>query len=224
MCMTTLSRLTSILVTALVLQPIAASAQTQAQARTDQAAPATRQAVSSSSTAPARASARASSVRWNEEDYRLGSGDKLRVEVYKQDQLSQSLQVRPDGKITLPLIGDVSAAGKTPMELRDVLTTSFKDYVNNPVVTVIVQEAVAAQVHVIGEVGAPGTQVMNGGVTVLQALAKAGGLREFADRNNIRILRVNGARTETIPFNYKQALKGQIEPVYLQPGDTIVVP
>jgi polysaccharide biosynthesis/export protein len=157
-------------------------------------------------------------------EYRISSGDKLRIEVYKDTQLSQSVQVRPDGKITLPLIGDVAAAGRTSIELRDSLTTALKEYVTNPVVTVIVQEAVAAQVHVIGEVLSPGTQVMTGGTTVLQALARAGGPREFADRRKMRILRVNGTRTETIPFDYRKALKGEIEPVYLQPGDTIVVP
>jgi polysaccharide export outer membrane protein len=96
--------------------------------------------------------------------------------------------------------------------------------VQNPVVTVIVQEAVAAQISIIGEVGSPGVQVLIGATTVLQALAKAGGPREFADRRNMRILRLNGTRTETIPFDYRKALKGEIEPVYLQPGDTIVVP
>ena len=178
----------------------------------------------SGASSTARTTTRTATARWNEQDYKLGSGDKLRVEVYKQEQLSQSLQVRPDGKITLPLVGDVSAAGRTSLELRDSLTTALKEYVQNPVVTVIVLEAVAAQVHLIGEVASPGTQVLNGSTTVLQALARAGGLREFADKRKIHILRVNGTRTETVPFDYRKALKGEIEPVYLQPGDTIVVP
>jgi len=179
---------------------------------------------SSATQSTGRTTTRAATARWNEQDYKLGPGDKLRVEVYKQEQLSQSLQIRPDGKITLPLVGDVAAAGSTSLELRDTLSTALKEYVQNPVVTVIVQEAVAAQVHLIGEVASPGTQVLNGSTTVLQALARAGGLREFADRRKIRILRVNGTRTDTIPFDYRKALKGEIEPVYLQPGDTIVVP
>jgi polysaccharide export outer membrane protein len=179
---------------------------------------------SSATQSTGRTTTRAATARWNEQDYKLGPGDKLRIEVYKQEQLSQSLQIRPDGKITLPLVGDVAAAGSTSLELRDTLSTALKEYVQNPVVTVIVQEAVAAQVHLIGEVASPGTQVLNGSTTVLQALARAGGLREFADRRKIRILRVNGTRTDTIPFDYRKALKGEIEPVYLQPGDTIVVP
>lgn len=184
------------------------------------------QAPAPSSTSPtaSRTTTRTSTARWNEQDYKLGAGDKLRVEVYKQEQLSQTLQIRPDGKITLPLVGDVTAAGRTPLELNDSLTASLKEYVQNPVVTVIVQEAVAAQVSIIGEVASPGTQVLNGATTVLQALAKAGGPREFADRRNMRILRQNGTRTETIKFDYRKALKGEIEPMYLQPGDTIVVP
>jgi polysaccharide export outer membrane protein len=157
---------------------------------------------------------------WTDQDYRLGAGDKLRVEVYKQEQFSQSLQIRPDGKITLTLVGDVMAAGRTPMELKDLLTTQLKEYINNPVVTVIVQEAVAAQITVIGDVRNSSPQVMNGPVNVLQALARAGGLGEFADKNKIHILR----SSQTIPVDYKGMLKGEVEPIYLQPGDTIVVP
>ena len=179
---------------------------------------------SSATAAPARTTTRTATARWNEQDYKLGPGDKLRVEVYKQDQLSQSVQIRPDGKITLLFIGDVPAAGSTPLELRNTLSTALKEYVVNPEVTVIVQEAVAAQISIIGEIGSPGIQVLNGSTTVLQALARAGGLREFADKGKIRILRQNGTRTDTIPFDYRKALKGEIEPVYLQPGDTIVVP
>jgi len=201
--------LMSLLAAGLTLAPVYAAAQT----------PSTTSAATAS-----RTTTRATTARWNEQDYKLGAGDKLRVEVYKQDQLSQSLQVRPDGKITLPLIGDVTAAGRTSLELRDSLATALKEYVQNPVVTVIVQEAVSAQVHLIGEVASPGTQVLNGSTTVLQALARAGGLREFANKGKIHILRVNGTRTETMPFDYRKALKGEIEPVYLQPGDTIVVP
>jgi polysaccharide biosynthesis/export protein len=166
-----------------------------------------------------------SNVRpWSDDEYRLGPGDKLRVEVYREAQLSQSLQVRPDGKITLPLIGDYMASGKTPIQLRDELAQSLKEYVTNPVVTVIVVEATAAQAYVIGEVANPGTLVMQGPMTVMQALAQVGGLREFADRDDIRILRKTPTGTRTLTFNYKKAIRGELEPVYLQPGDTVVVP
>jgi polysaccharide export outer membrane protein len=161
---------------------------------------------------------------WNEQEYRLGPGDELRVDVYKQADFSQSLQVRPDGKITLPLVGDIAAAGRTSIELRDSITESLKEYITNPVVTVIVQKATSAQVYLIGEVVTPGTQIMQGPLTALQALAQAGGLKEFADRGDIRILRKTATGTQTIPFDYKAALKGKADPLNLQPGDTIVVP
>ena len=168
-------------------------------------------------------------------DYRLGLGDKLRIEVYRDTQLSQSVQIRPDGKITLPLIGDLDATGRTPVELRDLITRQLKEYVTNPVVTVIVVETKAPVAYVMGEVNHPGAvEMKDEQLTVLQALALAGGLKDFADSKGIRILRrsANGAekseksgkKTEqTISFNYKEAIRGSA-PVYLYPGDTVVVP
>ena len=183
------------------------------------------EAQSTGAAAAGRSGSSATVRQWNEQEYRLGSGDKLRVEVYREPQLSQSLQIRPDGKITLPLIGDVPASGRTAIELRDSLAASLKEYVTNPVVTVIVVEATAAQIFVVGEVGSPGVQVMQGPVTVLQALAQAGGLKEFADIGDIRILRKSTTGLQqAIEFNYKDALRGRTAPVYLQPGDTVVVP
>jgi polysaccharide biosynthesis/export protein len=158
------------------------------------------------------------------DEYRLGGGDKLRIEVYKDTQLSQSVQIRPDGKITLPLIGDLEAAGRTPIELRDTIARQLKEYMNNPVVTVIVVEATAAVAYVTGEVNHPGViQLQGGPLSVLQALAMAGGLKDFANAKNIRILRRGPAGLQTIAFNYKDAIRGAA-PVYLRPGDTIVVP
>jgi polysaccharide export outer membrane protein len=204
----------------LLLQPAGSAAQSRP------GPPVTAARRAPSPAAPAAATVPAPAARgWHEEEYRLGPGDKLRVEVYRETQLSQSLQVRPDGRITLPLIGDMAATGRTPGELRDAIATSLKEFVTNPVVTVIVQEAVAAQVFVIGEVASPGAQVMQGPLTVLQALSQAGGLKEFANRSDVRILRKNGSGlTTTIPFDYKNAIKGRVEPVLLQPGDTVVVP
>src|SRR6185436_5199980 len=123
-------------------------------------------------------------------DYRLAAGDKLRIEVYKDNQLSQSLQIRPDGKITLPLVGDVTAAGRTSVELRDAIGAALDAYITNPVVTVIVVEAVPQVVFVTGEVNKPGpVPLVNGRISVLQALAVAGGFTDFANRKDIRILR-----------------------------------
>jgi polysaccharide biosynthesis/export protein len=158
------------------------------------------------------------------EEYRLGAGDKLRIEVYKDAQLSQSVQIRPDGKITLPLIGDLEASNRTPIELRDTIATSLKEYMTNPVVTVIVVEATAATAYVMGEVYHPGAVNLQAPLTVLQALALAGGLKDFADAKNIKILRRTSTGVQTIEFNYKDAVKSTRAPIYLRPGDTIVVP
>lgn len=231
------SILETLVLAGLVLQPLHASAQG---ARASAPAPPTSVSAPASApapratpagTTPAARSDRpaptttASTARpWYDQDYRLGPGDKLRVEVYGQQQLSQSLQVRPDGKITLPLVGDVLAAGKTSLQVRDELTEAFKEYVNNPVVTVIVQEATSAQIYVIGEVSNPGAQVLEGPTTILQALAAAGGLKEFADKGGIHVLRKTSSGTRNIPVDYKQALKGHVDPMVLQPGDTLVVP
>jgi polysaccharide export outer membrane protein len=157
-------------------------------------------------------------------DYRLVTGDKLRIEVYKDAQLSQSLQIRPDGKITLPLVGDVVAAGRTPTELRDSISGALKDYITNPVVTVIVVETVPQEISVMGEVNTPGPQPLKGQVSVLQALATAGGFKDFAKTKDIRILRKTATGTQTIPFNYKDAIRGDGRTIYLQPGDIIIVP
>jgi polysaccharide biosynthesis/export protein len=161
------------------------------------------------------------------EDYRLGPGDKLRIEVYKDTQLSQSVQVRPDGKITLPLIGDLEASSHTPIELRDTITTSLKEYITNPTVTVIVVEALASQVYVMGEVTHPGTMQLHGPTTILQALAMAGGFKEFANTKDVKVLRPRGGASntiETIRFNYKDVINGDAKPFYLRSGDTVIVP
>ena len=157
-------------------------------------------------------------------DYRLVPGDKLRIEVYKDAQLSQSLQVRPDGKITLPLVGDVAAEGRTSIELRDALVTSLKEYNTNPVVTVIVVETVPPMFYVMGEVNAPGSLPLKGQITVLQALAMAGGFKDFAKTNKIVVQRKGAAGISTLKFNYNDAVKGKGQTIYLKPGDTVIVP
>ena len=158
------------------------------------------------------------------DEYKVGPGDKLRIEVYKDPQLSQSVQVRPDGKITLPLVGDLDATGRTPIELRDTIAKSLRDYINNPTVTVIVVEALASQVFVMGEVNHPGTMQLHGPTTILQALAMAGGFKEFANTKDVKVLRPNGTGMDTIRFNYKEVLNGDAKPFYLRSGDTVIVP
>ena len=152
------------------------------------------------------------------------AGDKLNIQVYKDAQLSQSLQVRPDGKITLPLVGDVRAEGRTATELRDALIESLKEYNNNPVVTVIVVETVPPVFYVMGEVNAPGTQPLKGQISVVQALAMAGGFKDFAKKKDIMIQRKGATGASTLHFNYNDAIKGIGQMVYVQAGDTIIVP
>ena len=159
-------------------------------------------------------------------DYRLVSGDKLRIEVYKDAQLSQSLQIRPDGKITLPLVGDVPAAGRTSVELRDAIAKSLQDYMTDPTVTVIVTETTPQVIYVTGEVNKPGSfSLVNGQMSIIQAIAMAGGLTEFANKKDIRVLRKNSTGVETLRFNYKEALDDETrrEPLQLHPGDTVIV-
>jgi polysaccharide biosynthesis/export protein len=157
-------------------------------------------------------------------DYRMVVGDKLRIEVYKDPQVSQSLQIRPDGKITLPLVGDIPAAGNTPAALQDSITKSLKEYITNPVVTVIVVEAQPQTISVIGEVNGPGTHVIKGQTSVIEALAMAGGFKDFANTKNIIIQRPSPNGVKTIRFNYKEAIKSESTPMYVQAGDVIIVP
>jgi polysaccharide export outer membrane protein len=163
-------------------------------------------------------------VAANATDYKLVVGDKLRVEVYRDPQMSQSLQIRPDGKITLPLVGDVAAAGKTPAALRDTLATSLKEFITNPVVTVIVVEAQPQTVSVIGEVNAPGTHPIKADTTVIEALALAGGFKDFANTKNIIIQRTTSTGMKALKFNYKDAIRSEGKPMCVEPGDVIIVP
>ena len=159
-------------------------------------------------------------------DYRLAAGDKLRIEVYKDTQLSQSLQVRPDGKITLPLVGDIAAAGRTSSELRDGIVKALQEYIEKPVVTVIVTETMPQVVYVTGEVNKPGAlTLVNGQMSIIQAIAMAGGFTDWANKKDVRVLRKGAAGMQTLKFNYKEALEDDVrrEPLQLQPGDTVIV-
>jgi polysaccharide biosynthesis/export protein len=183
--------------------------------------PAPRTAAAAPATTPVRAATAA-----NQPEYRIGSGDKLQINVYKESDLTQSLQVRPDGRITIPLIGDLAAAGQTPMQLQRRLTESLREFVSNPVVTVMVVEVADRVVYVMGEVNTPGAVPLKGSMTVLQALAVAGGFKDFANKGGIKVLRkVAGTdRVETIPFSYKDATRSDAPVFYLVEGDTVVVP
>ncbi|MEG9434861.1 polysaccharide biosynthesis/export family protein [Edaphobacter sp. HDX4] len=157
--------------------------------------------------------------------YVIGSDDSLSITVWKEPSLSGTIPVRPDGMISLPLIGDLKAAGRTPMQLADDITVKLKKYIQDPNVSVVVMADSSQRIFLIGEVGHVGPVPMTPGMTPLQAIAAGGGLSAFANSKKIYILRNEGGKQQKIPFNYKKALKGEdTQGVSLKPGDTIVVP
>ena len=157
--------------------------------------------------------------------YVIGPDDSLAITVWKEPTLSGTIPVRPDGMISMALIGDLRAAGMTPMQLADDITEKLKKYIQDPNVSVVVMADTSQRIFVIGEVGHVGPIPMTPGMTPLQAIASGGGLTPFANSKKIYILRNEGGKQQKIPFNYKQALKGDnSQEITLKPGDTIVVP
>jgi polysaccharide export outer membrane protein len=144
--------------------------------------------------------------------------------VWKDATLSGTVPVRPDGMISLNLIGDLKAAGLTPMALAADISQRLKKYLQDPVVTVVVLGVNSQRIFAVGEINKVGPLMLTPGMTTLQAIVSAGGLTPFASSKKIYILRNVGGKQEKIPFNYKQALKGDNQGVSLVPGDTIVVP
>lgn len=157
-------------------------------------------------------------------DYVIGPEDILTISVWKNEALSLTVPVRPDGMISLPLLHDVPAAGRTPMELRDVLVARLSQYVASPEVSVIVHEVHSPKVSVIGEVAHPGRYEIKGRTTVLDILAQAGGFTEFASRGRIVVLRSASGRTVRIAFDYNKVTSDGRANVDLVPGDVVVVP
>jgi polysaccharide export outer membrane protein len=159
-------------------------------------------------------------------DFLIGPEDGLRIDVWKEPELTLSVQVRPDGKISLPLLNDVQAAGLTSQGLAASITEKLKKYISEPQVTVIVQTILSRRFYIMGEVAKQGAFPMLHGLTVLQALAGAGSFSQFANTKKIYILRNHDGKREKIPFNYKEVIKGghPEQDIELQPGDTIVVP
>ena len=159
-------------------------------------------------------------------DYRIGPEDLLDIAVWNNTAISRTVPVRPDGKISLPLLNDVQAAGLTPMQLREVLVKRLADYMPTPEVSVIVREVHSFKVSVLGEVKKPGQYELKSRSTVLDVIALAGGFTEFAARSRIVILRQAGATIKRVPFNYNNAVSpdARTEDLFLQPGDVVVVP
>lgn len=158
-------------------------------------------------------------------DYVIGADDVLKITVWKEPDLTEQVPVRPDGRISMPLLDDIPASGMTPQLLRDLITARLKKYIADPRVTVVVTSMNSRRIFVTGEVTHSGPMTLLPHMTVLQALAEAG-FTQFANLKSIYLLRTVNGKQEKLPFNYKEVVKGNHpeENIALQPGDTVVVP
>ncbi|MGH9604654.1 MAG: polysaccharide biosynthesis/export family protein [Terracidiphilus sp.] len=183
--------------------------------------------VSAAEATPAEPTTTQAVTKRHDEHYVIGSQDVLSINVWKEPEISRSLPVRSDGKISLPLAGEVQAAGRTPLQLERTISGKLKAYMTDPEVTVMVQQSNSEKFNLLGEVVRPGSYPLTRPTTVLDAIAAGGGFRDFAKRKDIYILRRDAAGAETrIRFNYKDVIKGKRfdENIQLQPNDTVVVP
>jgi len=207
----------------LLMIPVAARPVT-AQVAAPSATPANQQTTApAASSAPATATANYAGPM-DASRYVIGPEDSLQITVWKEPTLSGTIPVRPDGMISMVLVGDIPAAGMTPTALSTDISQRLKKYIQDPVVTVVVLGVNSQRIFLVGEVGKVGPVVMTPGMTPLQAIVTGGGLTQFANSKRIYILRIVAGKQQKIPFNYKQALKGENVGVSLLPGDTIVVP
>lgn len=189
----------------------------------------------SETTAPSTASsgaaqpqnAEATGTKAHDDSFVIGNDDVLAVNVWKEPDVSRSIPVRSDGKISLPLVGEVQASGRTPLKLEQEIAARLKNYIAEPEVTVIVQQINSQKFNILGMVNKPGSYVISNSATVLDAIALAGGFRDFAKQKSIYVLRQNADGSQSrLPFNYKEVVKGEklTQNIKLQPRDTIVVP
>jgi polysaccharide biosynthesis/export protein len=159
-------------------------------------------------------------------DYVIGPEDVLTVFFWREKDLSGDVQVRPDGRISLPLLNDIDAAGLTPDELRSALTEAARKYYDEPTVTVVVKQINSRKVFITGNVGNPAPYPMLAPMSVMQLITMAGGLTEYANRQNITILRTEGGKPVSLRFNYKDVERGRNlqQNIMLKPGDQVIVP
>ena len=163
----------------------------------------------------------------SDDAYVIGANDVLAVNVWKEPDVTRSVPVRSDGKISLPLAGELQAAGQTPRQLEQEITKRLQSYISDPEVTVIVTESKSQKINILGMVARPGTYMLSGSTTILDAISMAGGFKDFAKKKSIYVLRANADGTQKhVPFNYKEVIKGTNpeQNVKLQSGDTLVVP
>lgn len=165
----------------------------------------------------------------SQDDYRIGAGDQLKIFVWRNEDLSTIVTVRPDGKISMPLVNDMVAAGKTPSQLTEDLTTLLSEYVRSPKVNVIVVSFVgtfSAQIRVVGEAGHPKVVAYRAGMTILDVMLEAGGLAEHASGNKTKVLRIINGKTQKIAVKLNDLLyEGDVtQNITMLPGDVVVVP
>ncbi len=170
--------------------------------------------------------AQAAAAQVVEDKYQLGPEDVVEISVWKEPDLTKQIAIRPDGKISYPLIGEVQAAGKTVKQLREEISKRLEKYVTDAQVTVILLKTQYYKIYVVGKVNKPGEFLVGRPANVMQALAMAGGLTPFASPSKIVIIRKSGNREETLPFDYKAVSKGEFleQNITLLPGDVVVVP
>lgn len=167
-----------------------------------------------------------SQVLPDSDKYLIGPEDVLFIQVWKEEQLSQTVMVRTDGKISLPLIDEIQAAGLTPLRLKEVLTQKFKQFVETPIVTVMVREAKSFKVYIGGQVVRPGVYTLVEEITLLQLIPLAGGFTEWANQRKILLVRKEGGNEKRYTINFKKIISGEdlSNNMVLKPGDTIIVP
>ena len=180
------------------------------------------------SKAPARAAEQPAAAKAATDDplYEIGAEDQLNVNVWNEPNVSRTVPVRPDGKISLPLIDDVQAAGLTPMQLAMSIAEKLKKFIAEPQVTVIVTAINSRRYYIVGEMNRAGAFPLLPNMTVLQALSSAGGFTQFAKMKSIYVLRIVDGKSIKLPFNYKEVIAGKRpeQNIVLKPGDTVVVP
>ena len=165
-------------------------------------------------------------VTADSETYVIGPEDVLSITVWREEALSRQVPVRSDGKISLPLVDEIHAAGLTPLQLKEKLTLRLKEFIENPNVSVIVTAANSQKVYVSGEVRTPGVYPLRGETTLLQVIPMAGGFTEWADQKKVLIIRKESEKDKRIVVNYKKIVSGEDMSynVVLKPGDTVIVP
>ncbi|MFY9583985.1 MAG: polysaccharide biosynthesis/export family protein [Candidatus Acidiferrales bacterium] len=175
---------------------------------------------------PANADASKPVAATTDPGYVIGAEDVLNISVWKEPEVTRTVPVRPDGKISLPLINDIQAAGLTPAQLTGLIMEKLNKYFTDPQVTVIVTAINSRRIYILGEVNRSGTYQLLPNMTVLQALSGAGGFSQFANLKGIYVLREENGKQIKFPFNYKEVIKGNRpeQNILLKPGDTIVVP